>query len=176
MINAWFEEFPLDKYPNIKLVLSVDNLFDKENVDKKLKELENLNDPRVEILHFPPRNEYIKILQRSHVFLSCSRSEGWNLPLIESIACGIPSICLDYSAQAEFSKGISYMVRVKEMRSIPTGFPGEYAEPDFDDFKSKMRYVYENWQECRTRALTGANFIKQHFSWEKQLKLLIIIY
>jgi len=40
MINAWFEEFPLDKYPNIKLVLSVDNLFDKENVDKKLKELE----------------------------------------------------------------------------------------------------------------------------------------
>jgi len=25
------------------------------------------------------------------------------------------------------------MVKVKEMRSIPTGFPGEYAEPDFDD-------------------------------------------
>lgn len=171
MIKAWFEEFPLDKYPDIKLILSADNLFDKENVDKKLKELENLNDPRIEILHFPPRNEYIKILQRSHVFLSCSRSEGWNLPLIESIACGVPSICLDYSAQAEFSKNISHMVRVKEMRSIPNGFPGEYAEPDFDDFKSKMRYIYENWQECRARALIGANFIKQQFSWEKAAEI-----
>jgi autotransporter strand-loop-strand O-heptosyltransferase len=75
---------------------------------------------------------------------------------------------LDYSAQAEFSKNISHMVRLKEMRPIPNNsFPGEYGEPDFDDFKSKMRYIYENWDECRARALAGANFIKQQYSWEK---------
>jgi autotransporter strand-loop-strand O-heptosyltransferase len=168
MIKCWFEEFPLEEYPDIKLVLSVDNPFDRNNVNNKLKELENLKDPRIEILHFPPREEYIRILQKSHMYLSCSRSEGWNLPLIESIACGVPSICLDYSAQAEFAKNISQMVKLKEMRPIPNNtFPGEYGEPDFDDFKAKMKYIYENWDECRARALAGANFIKQQFSWEK---------
>ena len=172
MINCWFEEFPIEKYPNVRLILSVDNPFDRDNVNNKLKEIENLRDPRVEIFHFPPREEYIKLLQKSHMYLSCSRSEGWNLPLIEAIACGVPSICLDYSAQAEFSRNISHSVKLKEMRSIPNNsFPGEYGEPDFDDFKAKMKYVYENWDECRARALKGANFIKQQYSWEKAAEI-----
>ena len=90
----------------VKLVLSVDNPFDRDNVNDKLKKLEDLKDPRIEILHFPERKTYIKKLQTSHVFLSCSRSEGWGLPLIEAIACGVPSIALNYSAQTEYSKNI----------------------------------------------------------------------
>jgi len=167
MIVAWLETFSIEKYPNIKLVLSVDNWFDKANVDDKIKQIENLNDPRIEILHFPPRAEYINRLQTSHAFLSCSRSEGWNLPLIEAIACGIPTISSNYSAQLDFAKNISHLVNIKEMRSIPTGFPGEYAEPDIEHFKTLMVHIYENWVECRQKALTGASYIRQEFSWEK---------
>ena len=172
MIYCWLEEFPLEDYPTIKLILSVDNMFDRENIERKIKEIENLNDPRIQFVHFPPREEYIKLLQTSHVFLSCSRSEGWNLPLIEAIACGIPTIALDYSAQTEFSKNISHMVKVKGMQAIPGNvFPGEYAEPDFYDFKAKMRYVAENWDECRQKALIGSNFVRQQFSWERAAEI-----
>jgi len=173
MIKCWLEVFPYNEFPNIKLLLSVDNPFDRENVNKKIENLNNLNDSRIEILHFPSRNEYIKRLQQSHVFLSCSRSEGWGLPLIEAIACGIPSTCLDYSAQIEFAKEVSHMVKLKEMRPIPKElfFPGEYGEPDFDDFKVKMKYIYDNWFVCRNKALAGSKIIKQKFSWKNSAKI-----
>ena len=167
MINYWLETFPLEQYPNIKLVLSVDNMFNKAIVDHNLS---LLIDPRIEILHFPPREEYINRLQTSHVFLSCSRSEGWNLPLIEAIACGIPSICTNNSAQVDYAKNISYMVNTKEMKKSDV-FPGEYFEPDFDQFKSQMKYIYDNWDECRQKALIGSSFVHQEFSWEKAIRI-----
>jgi autotransporter strand-loop-strand O-heptosyltransferase len=171
MISAWLETFPLKDYPTgIKLVLSVDNMFNKEFVQNKLKQLESLKDPRIEILHFPPREEYIKRLRTSHVFLSCSRAEGWNLPLIEALACGVPSICTDYSAQVDYAKNIAFMVNMKEMKSVEN-FPGEYAEPDFEQFKYLMKNIAENWNECRQRALMGASFVRQAFSWEKAVEI-----
>lgn len=167
MIDSWFETFPIESYPDIRLILSVDNPFDQKNVQNKLKEIENRYDPRVKIVHFPARAEYIRLLQSSHCFLSCSRSEGWNLPLIEAIACGIPSICSNNSAQVDFAKNISYLVDTKHLiNPIPTGFPGEYYEPDFEIFKSHMRHIYQNWNECRQRALIGSNVVRQKFSWE----------
>ena len=165
MINCWLETFPLEQFPTVKLVLSVDNMFDRANVDYKLS---LLTDPRIEILHFPPREEYIKRLQMSHIFLSCSRSEGWNLPLIEAIACGIPSICTNNSAQIDYAKNISHMVDTKEI------FPGEYFEPYFDQFKSQMKYIYNNWDECRQKALVGSSFIRQAFSWENAVEKALV--
>ena len=175
MIQAWLEEFPLINYPTgIRLVLSVDNPFDRANVERKLKELEKLNDPRIEIIHFPPREEYISRLQKCHVFMSCARSEGWNLPLIEAIACGVPTICSNYSGQLDFAKDISHLVDIKGMKPIPGGaFPGEYAEPDFNHFKQILRYISENWQDCRKRALIGSNFIRQQFSWKKAVDVAV---
>ena len=169
MINCWLEVFDKETYPDIKLVLSVDNMFDRKNVEHKLNLLEQLNDSRIEILHFPPRAEYINRLQTSHVFLSCSRSEGWGLPLIESVACGVPSIALNYSAQVEYSKNISHLVNVKEMKKSDI-FPGEYGEPDFEHFKTLMKFIYDNWDDCRQRALMGASFVRQQFSWEKAVE------
>jgi len=174
MIKCWLETFPLEDYPTgIKLVLSVDNWFDKANVDRKIDDIKSLLDPRIQFVHFPPRNQYIELLQSSHVFLSCSRSEGWNLPLCEALACGIPSIALNYSAQAEFSKNIAHLVNVKDMRPAP-GFPGEYAEPDFEHFKSLLKYVSENWNECRQKALRGASYVRQRFSWENAAEVAAI--
>ena len=172
MINCWLETFPLDEYPTgIKLVLSVDNMFNREVIEYKLS---LITDPRIEILHFPPREEYIKKLQTSHVFLSCSRAEGWNLPLIEALACGIPSTCLNYSAQVEFAKNISHMIDVKDMRPMSkASFPGEYAEPDFEHFKTTIKYIANNWAECRQRALMGASFVRQQFSWENAVEIAI---
>jgi len=76
--------------------------------------------------------DYINKLQTSNVFLSCSRSEGWNLPLIEAMACGIPSIYSDCSGQLEFAKDKGIPVKVLGEKSTDTG-NGNYYEPDFND-------------------------------------------
>ena len=71
-----------------------------------------IRDFRIKTLPFLNREEYINELSTSDVFLSCSRSEGWNLPLIEAMACGIPSIYSNCSGQLEFAKGKGHPIDI----------------------------------------------------------------
>ena len=100
--------------PKVELLLSVDNPFSSDgtsSTEDRLKKYD-LECSNIKILHFPSREKYVKMLSNSDVFLSCSRSEGWNLPLIEAMACGVPSIYSDCSGQLEFAKGKGIPVSV----------------------------------------------------------------
>ena len=91
----------------MQLIASIDNPFAEDGLSTQERfEKMGWGDIKNIILKsFPARSEYIEILRRSHVFLSCARSEGWNIPLIEAMACGVPSIYSDCSGQTEFASG-----------------------------------------------------------------------
>jgi len=135
-----------------------------------------LTDPRIKMIHFPTREDYIKYLKTGHVFVSCARSEGWNLPLIEAMACGTPSIYSECSAQMEFAEGRGIPVKIAHEkpasandygRYTMSDLPGNYYEPDFDDLSKKMRYTYENYSECKLNAVQDAIELHKEFSWER---------
>ena len=95
-------------------MLSCSNSFPEDgykSTQERLKEI-NINCNNIKIIDFQSREEVIKMIQSSNVYLSCSRSEGWNLPLIESLACGIPSIYSNCSGQLEFAKGLGIPVKI----------------------------------------------------------------
>ena len=101
-------------------------------------------------------------LEKGHVFLSCARSEGWNLPLIEAMACGTPSIYSNCSGQLEFAEGLGLPVKISHMEPAQRGeyssfhrhlIRGEFYEPDFKDLRKVMRDAYENYSEHKKRAL-----------------------
>jgi len=172
IIKAFIEEF--DKDERVELICSIDNKFPVDGMNSTEERLKyyDLNDYRIKIEHFPPFRDYLYYLQHGHVLVSCSRSEGWNLPLIEAIACGIPTICSDYGAQLEFADGISHKVLIKDMQPPQKIFmqgddvPGLWAEPDFDHLKKTMRYVYEEYSECKRQAVRKSENIRKQFSWE----------
>ena len=68
----------------VDLILAVDNA-DYSNDGMKTTEERlnhyNFKDSRLKVLHFVNRQDYVNYLRNGHVFLSCARSEGWNLPL-----------------------------------------------------------------------------------------------
>ena len=104
------------KNEDVCLLLSVDNPFpvDKYKMtDERLEAYGLLPDSRIHNIGFVSRQEYINILRTGHVFVSCARAEGWNLPLIEALACGTPSICSDYGAQLDFAQS-AIKVKIKE--------------------------------------------------------------
>ena len=82
IIQTFLKTF--DKNEPIDLILAVDNADystdGMKTTEERLKHF-NFNDDRLKVLHFVPRQDYINYLRNGHVFLSCSRSEGWNLPL-----------------------------------------------------------------------------------------------
>jgi glycosyltransferase involved in cell wall biosynthesis len=81
IIQTFLKTF--DANDPVDLIISVDNTFSDDNLKSTEERLShyNLNDSRIKIIHFPKREDYINYLKNGHVFLSCSRSEGWNLPL-----------------------------------------------------------------------------------------------
>jgi autotransporter strand-loop-strand O-heptosyltransferase len=180
VIQAFLQEF--DKDEPIDLILSIDNPFAKDGFNTTEERLQsyNLTDPRLKIKHFPTREEYIKYLQKGHVFLSCARSEGWNLPLIEAMACGTPSIYSNCSGQLEFAEGRGLPVKIKN--TVPAQFgeynafhrhlmEGEFYEPDFDDLKKVMRDAYTNYATHKKVALEQSKEIRKEFTWNNAAQI-----
>ncbi len=174
IIESFLEEFKEDE--PVDLILSIDNHMAKDSfktTEERLKHY-NLVDPRLKIKHFPSREEYIKYLQKGHVFLSCARSEGWNLPLIEAMACGTPSIYSNCSGQLEFAKGKGLPVKING--TIPaiggeysiysqSDLPGEFYQPDYNDLKKVMRDAYVNYKKHKKQALKESIKIREKFTW-----------
>jgi len=178
IIETFLKEFtPEDP---VDLIVSIDNLWGKdmdgfETTEERLKHY-GFNDERIKIKHFPSREDYITYLKNGHVFLSCARSEGWNLPLIEAMACGTPSIYSAGSAQMEFasSKGLPVKIATHKPANVnsyarytQSELPGEYPEPDFEDLARVMRDAFENYTDHKKRAIEEAKLIHRDFNWNK---------
>jgi len=178
IIETFLKEFtPEDP---VDLIVSIDNLWGKdmdgfETTEERLEHY-GFNDERIKIKHFPSREDYITYLKNGHVFLSCARSEGWNLPLIEAMACGTPSIYSAGSAQMEFASGKGLPVKIEThkpanvnsyARYAQSELPGEYPEPDFEDLARVMRDAFKNYTDHKKRAIEEAKLIHRDFNWDK---------
>lgn len=168
-LNTFEEDEPVD------LIISVDNPYSNDGLNSTEERLShyNMKDDRIKIVHFPKRDDYIKLIKSCNVFLSCARSEGWNLPLIESMSCGIPSIYSNCSGQLEFAKGLGIPVKILGEKPVSDSDynhfnvdVGNYYEPDFSDLIRKMRMVYENYESFKTKSLLESVQIRERFSWD----------
>lgn len=174
IIETFLKTF--DQSEPVDLIISVDNPFSNDGLKSTEERLKHygLEDKRIKVLHFPTRKDYIKIMKSTDVFVSCARSEGWNLPLIEAMACGTVSIYSNCSGQLEFAEGKGLPVNiVKELPVSASSYNhfntsvGNYYEPDFNHLSIQMRNAFENYLEHKEKALKDSKIIQKDFSWEK---------
>jgi len=182
ILRSFVELFGND--PKVQLIASIDNPWSLDGLSTQ-ERLEKMGWGQINniiIKSFPSREDYIQLLQKSHVFLSCSRSEGWNIPLIEAMACGIPSIYSECSGQLEYAQGKGVPIRIlgKEgachkdisggkditISKFTTDLPGHFFTPDFKHLKQKMVYCMDNYKDLKEKALAESSGIRNRFTWE----------
>ena len=95
---------------DVELIASVENPFPNDGLNSTEERIDfhKIDGANINFIKFPKREDYIKYLQEGDVFISCARSEGWNLPLIEAMACGTPSIYSNWGGQLEFAEGKAF--------------------------------------------------------------------
>ena len=166
IIETFLKTFTKDD--PVDLILSADNQFATDGLKSTEERLEHFGftDERIKVKHFPSREDYITYLKNGHVFLSCARSEGWNLPLIEAMACGTPSIYSNCSGQTEFASGKGLPVKIVGEKPNPDNV-GNYYEPDFEDLARVMRDAFENYTDHKKRAVEEAKIIHRDFNWDR---------
>jgi len=176
IIRTFLKTFKKDD--KVKLVLNVDNDYAVDGLnstEERLAQYEWDKDSRLEVVHFMPFNKYLDHLQTGDCLLSCSKSEGWNLPLMEAMACGTPSIYSDFSGQTEFAKGVGWRVDIKGYKPPEQMYggnaPGLWAEPDFDHLSRIMKFVYINHDKCKVKSLLDSIDIRRKYSWDNAAKI-----
>lgn len=175
IIRAFLTAFPNNE--PVDLVLSADNPYAVDGLQTTEERLENWGfvDPRIRVKHFVSRTEYEAYVKKGHVMITCARSEGWNIPLLEAMAAGTPAIYSGYGAQLEFAAGKGNPVRISGMVPADAGAhlsfagaaPGDYAEPDYGHLVEVLQDCYVNYADKKSQALAERAELQQRFDWRR---------
>lgn len=118
-----------------------------------------------------PYYQVAQLYRSADCFVLPTRGEGWGMPLLEAMACGIPVIASYWSAQQAFMDADnSFPLQVSltpAEAKCPyyTGF--QWALPDEDHLVTLLRSAYENQDATREKGAQAARDVIDFWSLER---------
>ena len=109
------------------------------------------------------------LLRAADVYVSPYLAEGFNLPVLEAAACGVPVICTGGGATDDFTAP-SYAWRIRSCTEVvhtDMGFVGEVLQPDVDHLIELMRQAVRERDSARRMGAAGAAYVAQSFTWDR---------
>jgi glycosyltransferase involved in cell wall biosynthesis len=180
-IDAFLAEFPRSKYPDVAFWIKADHPVFPERA-QQLRARHDY-DARLHFLGGLLTDEQLATLYNgADAFVYPTKAEGFGLPCIEALACGLPVITTPVSAQQTFLQHVPDLYYAVEYRAAPLEDPdyahfygaeyqgtpfGNWALPDMDSLRAGMRDVYENRVEWRERAARASVRIRERFTWDE---------
>ena len=170
-----------DLHDNVELWMMCDNPFYPEERQREWISLYK-NSKLGDKIRIIPRQKNHKdvydIMKQTDCGVFPSRAEGWNLELLEMMACGKTVIATDYSAHTEFCNKLN--CRLIEIDSLELANDGVWfhgqgmwasiKDAQMEDIKNHMRDIHSSKQRGELNQNSDGIHTAQLLSWENAAK------
>jgi glycosyltransferase involved in cell wall biosynthesis len=125
----------------------------------------------------PTREQVYNVTRMCHAYISCSKAEGWNLPLFDSLSLGLPCIATTNSAMADYAKGnvVDISSNEKEIANdgqFFLGNRGSWEKLNVDLIAKKIEEAMSTVNLTQLAQKSYSNICKLNYTWSRLGKLL----
>ncbi len=125
------------------------------------------------------QNELIDWWQTGDAYAALHRSEGFGLPLAESLCAGLPTVGTGWSGNMDFmTEANSHPIRFSlvDVHDPQFKYPsnlGRWAEPDVEHAAAELSHILANRAEAAHKAIAGAAAIRLQLSGDAFVRALL---
>jgi GT2 family glycosyltransferase len=173
LLQAYHQAF--SRQDDVLLMLKVTNTDPGLDVHREISKLGLPQEgPPVAVLYNQdlPTHQMGSLYCSADCFVLPTRGEGWGMPILEAMACGLPAIATDWSAQTDFvNEEVAYPLRVSNLVPAKAKCPYyegfNWAQPDQDHLVHQMRHVFENRAEAATKGARASKAALSNWTWRQ---------
>jgi glycosyltransferase involved in cell wall biosynthesis len=171
LLRAFAQEFKESE--DAMLLLAIYNRDPTIDVQREVARLDLPPSAPIVLMVNPEFADYQmgSLYRSADCFVLSTRGEGWGMPVLEAMACGLPAIATNWSGPADFlTPAVGYPLDVKAMVDAEARCPYydgfQWAEPDAEHLRFLLREVFDHPDDARAKGLAAAADVAGNYTWQ----------